>query len=118
MPKNWRVLGAHHGRILRWFLSTERKKKEIECLTKIKSMNGSLDDIMSFLLEEKLASLEAIKAIKNAPNESKELRELIEALRVAEKLQLVEYQWVFLPKEYATIMLVSDRQTKEFGFST
>lgn len=99
-------------------MSTERKKKEIECLTKIRSINGSLDDIMSFILDEKLASLDEIKLIKNSPNEPKELRELIETLKVKERLQLVEYQWVFLPKEYATLMLVSDRQTKEFGFYT
>lgn len=99
-------------------MSTERKKKEIECLTKIRSMNGSLDDIMSFILDERLVSLDEIKLIKNSPNEPKELRDLIEDLKAKEKLQLVEYQWVFLPKEYATLMLVSDRQTKEFGFHT
>jgi hypothetical protein len=99
-------------------LSTERKKKETECLAKIRSINGSLDEVMSFLLDEKLVSLDMIKSIKNSPSESKELRDLIESLKTTEKLQLVEYQWVLLPKEYATLMLVSDRRTKEFGFYT
>jgi hypothetical protein len=69
-----------------------------------------------FLLENKLVSTDQVKAIRQAVNESKQLKEFIDTLRHEDRLQLSEFYWKLLPKEELTITLVSDRQTKEFGF--
>jgi hypothetical protein len=97
-------------------MSTEKTKREIECLARLKHINGSLDDVYMFLLENKLINTDQIKAMRQAVNESKQLKECIDLLRREDRLQLSEFYWKLLPKEELTITLVSDRQTKEFGF--
>ena len=98
-------------------MQTETKKQEIECLNRIMAVNGSLDDLMSFLIDEKLLDRVDVRSIKTSSGPAKELQRVINTLKCSEKLQLVEYEWVILPNERVKLTLISDRATKEFGFS-
>ena len=97
-------------------LKHEAKKKKIEMLSRLSQIDGSLIEIVEFLLQEKLIDKEMVKSLQKSGSFARDLESAIQNLRNAEKLQFVEYEWVVLPHERIKLTLVTDKITKEFGF--
>jgi hypothetical protein len=93
------------------------QKREIECLTRLQNLTGSVDEILQFILDEKLIEKEKVKDIKHSSDQAKELQIFLKNLSKTDKIQLLEYEWVILPVERIKISVVTNRSSKEFTFN-
>ena len=93
------------------------QKREIECLARLNDLNGAVDDVLQFLLSEKLVTKEEIKFIQHSSDQPKNLQATLKKLSSTDKLQLVEYEWTILPVERIKIHIVTDRATREFTYN-
>ena len=92
------------------------KRHEIECLDRLNEMGTSIDEILQFLIDEKIASREQIKTLKHASDHARQVQQLLASLKKEDKLQLIEYEWQILPVERIRLLLVTDREKKEFSY--
>jgi hypothetical protein len=92
-------------------------KREIDCLERLQDKSGSIDEIISFLVDEKLLELDLAKKIKQSSDEAKELHSYLKLLSKTDKLQLCEYEWILLPVEIIRLNLVSSRNNKQFSYN-
>lgn len=93
------------------------KRKEIECLARLHALSGALDDVLEFLVSEKLIAPEAVKEAKLSPETPKVVHQMLADLSTTEKVQLLEYEWTILPVERIKILFVTDRNSKEFTYN-
>ena len=94
-----------------------KTRKEIECLARLQELTSSQDEILAFLLAESLITKEEIAGIKRAPDQAKVLQAHLASVSAANKMQLLEYQWDFLPVERLKVLIVTDRNSKEFSYN-
>ena len=92
-------------------------KREVECLTRLQGLTSQLEDILMFLKLEGLIDDNLIKTVKNSPEHAKEVQQILRDLQVRQKLQLLEYEWAVLPVENIRILIVTERDSKEFSFN-
>lgn len=95
-----------------------KRTKQIECLNRMEELNGTIQDIVSFLKDEKIITLDQVNLIRSSPMKGKELQLILADLAREEKLQLLEYEWVLLPFEHMTITVVTDSFKREFTYSS
>ena len=99
------------------------KVTEIRCLERLEELNGGMDSIMSFLIEEKLMDQADAKRIMSEALSSKALHSYINALKNSTAMykinavQMVEYEWQVLPVERIKIIIVTDRSSREFSYN-
>ena len=76
-------------------------------------------DILQFLKDEHLITDDQMQTILHEQHNqhSTKIAMLLEELRVADKLQLVDYEWSILPKELLCLTLVSAEGKREFSYS-
>jgi len=92
-------------------------KREIDCWQRLQDKSGSIDEIISFLVEEKLMDLDMSKKIKQSSDEAKEIHAFLKDLSRADKIQLLDYEWSILPVEIIKINLVTNRNNKQFTYN-
>ena len=93
------------------------QKREIECLARLQSLTGSVNEILKFILDEKLIEKETVKSIMQSSDQAKELQNFLKNLSKTDMIQLLEYEWVILPVERIKISMVTSRSSKEFTFN-
>lgn len=93
-----------------------KNSRQIECLNRLNSLDGSIQQIVGFLREEKLITQDQMNLVRSSPAQGKELQLLLASLVSNEKLQLLEYQWSILPVEIITITIVTDSLKREFSY--
>ena len=86
-------------------------------MSRLDYLSGSKNEILGFLLLEKIITVDTIASVNKSPTPSKELQILLYDLQKTEKFQLLEYVWEVLPKEHISIMIVTDNVKKEFTYS-
>jgi len=91
-------------------------RSEIEALKRLNDLTGQLEDVLFFLKEEGLIDVVAIKTIKNSSDRPKEIQSLLKKLNTIGKIQLLEYKWNILPVEILTLLIVTDKNQKQFSF--
>jgi hypothetical protein len=89
---------------------------EIKCLARLDELAATNESITEFLIAEDLMSKEERKAIKASSDTAKALQGHIAKMK-GNKLQLVEYSWELLPEERLKVILVTDRNSKEFSYN-
>lgn len=94
-----------------------KTQKQIECLARLQALTSSQDELLAFLLSESLITKEEIGAIKRSPDQAKSLQSHLASISSNNKIQLLEYQWDFLPVERIKILIVTDRNNKEFSYN-
>lgn len=94
-----------------------RKSDEIKCLSRLDTLTPSYDAILDFLLGENLITKDEVKAYRSAADVAKVLHTHLAATSKANKLQLLEYSWEILPVERIKILIVTDRNNKEFSYN-
>ncbi len=92
-------------------------KKEIECLARLSDLTGALSDILGFLLSEQIIKADVIKGIMASSDHPKLTQALLRSLQTENKIQLLEYEWNVLPVERIKIVIVTDRNSKEFSYN-
>ena len=93
-----------------------KKSKQIECLDRLNELNGSIQEIVLFLREEKLITNDEVNQVRQSPMQAKELQALLAKVSTNEKIQLLEYQWSLLPVEIITITIITDSVKREFAY--
>lgn len=93
-----------------------RKSRQIECLERLNVLAVSLDDILQYLVDEKIITKDSIKTIKSSSDHPKQVQQLLAELKSTDKIQLLEYEWQVLPVERIKLLIVTDRNTKEFAY--
>ena len=90
---------------------------EIECLHRLNGLNGSISEILLFLVDEKLILKAKAKEIELSSMPAKELHVFLRDLRSQNAIQLLEYNWTILPKEVIEVAIITDRSQREFSYS-
>lgn len=91
-------------------------KREVECLNRLQDMTGQLEDILGFLKQENLVDDNQLRSVKLSADHPKEVRNILQELKSKQKIQLLQYTWSVLPVENISIMIITDRNQKEFIF--
>jgi hypothetical protein len=94
-----------------------KTRREIECIAKLQSLGGNVDNIIEFLLSEALINKDEVKELRRSPDLAKALQLILARLSKEEKLQLLEYTWNVLPVEQIRIYIVTNRSSQEFSYS-
>lgn len=97
-----------------WDSSTTRNK--INALKRLNDLTGQLEDIVRFLMDEKLINELDVKTVKHSSDRSKEVELMLRTLQHNGNIQLLEYRWVILPVETITILIVTDKNQKQFTY--
>lgn len=94
-----------------------RTGHEIDCLARLQEMNGSLAEVLDFLLAEDLIHKDVTKSLKTSSNLPKEMQKLLHNLSKDNKFQLLTYEWTILPVERIKILVITNRNSKEFTYN-
>jgi hypothetical protein len=94
----------------------DKKRREIECLDRLQDLTPTFLDILLFLTEEKIITAEETTAFGKLGINGKTMQNLLFKLQKNDKLQLLEYEWTVLPVERIKILIVTDRNTREFSY--
>jgi hypothetical protein len=90
---------------------------QINCLQRLQDTTGQLEEILQFLKLEKLVDDNQLKSVKLSADHAKEVQQILRNLQVTNQLQLLVYEWNVLPVENILISIVTERNSKEFGFN-
>jgi hypothetical protein len=90
---------------------------QINCLQRLQDTTGQLEEILQFLKLEKLVDDNQLKSVKLSADHAKEVQQILRHLQVTNQLQLLVYEWNVLPVENILISIVTERNSKEFGFN-
>ncbi len=87
--------------------------RQIECMARLMAIDGSLDDVVDFLIEEKIIDASVLPYYKREPNKPLFLWTLISNAK--EKVMLFDFEWSILPIERIKITIVTNSTSKTFG---
>jgi hypothetical protein len=96
---------------------SNRASKEIECLNRLEVLTPTYGSVLDFLHAEDLISKEERKGCIQTQDQGKWLWSKLSSLSKTNKIQLLEYNWEILPVERIKIIVVTDRNNKEFSFN-
>lgn len=91
-------------------------RQEIEFLARFQALTHQLDDVLLFLKQEGLIDDVKIKGINLSSDRAKDTYILLSSLKKENKFQLLEFTWSILPVEYLKIIIITDRNSKEFTY--
>lgn len=94
-----------------------KTRRQIDCLQRLEELTTCRDEIFAFLFDEKLITKEEIKDIKSTSNPSQGLHVFLAKLSSDNKIQLLEYEWQLLPVERIKLLILTDRNNKEFSYN-
>ncbi len=94
-------------------------RKKIECLDRLFVTLKCRNEILEYLKGEKLITDDVMQHLlhDHHSTHSTKIASLMEELLKAEKLQLVDYSWTILPKEFIQLSIVSKDSKKDFTYS-
>lgn len=92
--------------------------KKIDFIDRLLKLSHCYDDLILFLLEEKLISDFERSTLGDSADKAKLLTELLEKLKKEEKVLLLDYEWSILPIERLKLTIVSPRDSREFVYNT
>lgn len=90
--------------------------KELDCLKRMFKLTHCYNDLVDFLLEEKLINDSQLTNLKLELDKAKFLYELIKKAEKDDKILLFSFDWVVLPVERIRIRLITERNTKELTY--
>jgi len=94
-----------------------KRSTEIDCLARLAEVAIPLDDILSFLVSEKIITMDQIKTVKSSSDHAKQVQHMLQELKQNDKIQLLEYSWTVLPVERINILIITDRNQREFSYN-
>lgn len=90
--------------------------KKVDCIHRLLELTNCLEDIIDFMKEEKLITDVELADLKLSQNKARFLFDLFEKAKAEEKLQLLSYDWIYLPIERIKIRLLTNRTNKEYTY--
>ena len=94
-------------------------RTKIEFLEKMFKRLNNRFEILSFLKENRIITDDEMQALLNEHHTSHPTRvaSLLDQLQQSEKVQLVNYEWTVLPKEFMQLSIVTDEAKREFTYT-
>lgn len=92
------------------------KHKYSDVIKRLDELGYGIQQIVDFLLFEKLIKDEDVIAISKTADKHKMIMEYILKLKQEDKIQLLTFDWVIFPIEKIRIYIVTDRNSKEFEY--
>lgn len=92
------------------------KHKYSDVIKRLDELGYGIQQIVDFLLFEKLIKDEDVIAISKTADKYKMIMEYILKLKQEDKIQLLTFDWVIFPIEKIRIYIVTDRNSKEFEY--
>jgi hypothetical protein len=89
---------------------------KITCIERYATLTGGYDDLVDFMLEEKLMTQSQIAEFKKETQKALYLWKLLVA-ECDNKIMLLDFEWSLLPIERLKITIVTDRTSRSFGFN-
>ena len=90
--------------------------REIECISRLFKLARCLEELVDFLMEEKILSESDLVNFKLELDKPKFLHTVMKQAVKDEKLILLSFDWVVLPVERIRIQLVTERNKKELTY--
>lgn len=93
--------------------------KKIECLKELFNKLNCRVEILQFLKDEKVINDDTMATILNELHLQHPtlIFTLLEDIQNNEKVQLVNYEWNILPKEFIQLTIVTNTAKKEFTYT-
>ena len=93
--------------------------KTIEALNRLFAVLNCRTDILQHLKDEKLITDDVMQTLLNEHHttHAPKIASLLSEMQKSEKLQLVDYEWTILPKEYLKLTIVSRNSKKEWIYT-
>lgn len=90
---------------------------ETQCIRRIMKLESNYDEFIDFLKEYRLINDSELADLKISTEENRisTIHSKIREAEDADKIQLVAYDWILLPKERIRITIVTERETKYFS---
>lgn len=92
------------------------KQRHVDCLKRLLELTASQQELIDFLKQEKLMTVDEEAEMKLEVDKVYYLCGLLFKYSKEEKLQLLSFEWVMLPKERVRLRMVTDRRTKEISY--
>ena len=93
------------------------KQKHIDCLKRLFKLTGCYEDMVQYLIDEKIVTLDDVVTMSLEQDKEKELCDALFIASRREKIQLLQFDWVVLPVERLRVKLVTEMSTKEFTYN-
>jgi hypothetical protein len=90
---------------------------EIRCLARLDELLATNDSIMEFLIAEELMTRGEQRAVSTVADKAKTLQSVLTALKGKKQIQLLAYQWELLPEERLKVLIITDRNQREFSYN-
>jgi len=94
-----------------------KAKREIECLLRLQTLTGQLEEILYFLRSEDLITDSLVKTTKHSSNMPKDVQQILQDVQLTNKVQMLTYEWSVLPVENIIITIITDRAQKLFEYN-
>lgn len=91
------------------------KAKELECMNKL-IHEDMYEDFKEYLIDNKLAKEEDFKLLSRDFERARFIGQILDDAAKDGRLQLVDYEWSFLPLELITVTCVSETEKREFKY--
>jgi len=92
-------------------------QKKIDFIGRLFKLSHCNEELLSFLIDEKLINDFERSALKDDPDHPKFFYNLLERLKKDDKLTLLDYEWMILPIERLKLTLVTERNMREFLYN-
>ena len=92
-----------------------KRQIKVACLQRLFDLIDCCDDVVNFLLEEKIIDKEQLKDLKIEYNKAEFLYKIIKKALDDDKLLLADFTWQVLPDERIMITFVTERQRRVFS---
>jgi len=91
------------------------KQRHIDCIKRLLELLSGVE-LLDFMKEEKIISNEQLVELPLEVDKSKYIYRLLLSASSTEKIQLLAFDWILLPKEQIRIRIVTEFQTREFSY--
>ena len=92
------------------------KQCHVDCLARLNKLINFYDDLIEFLLQQKIITSEQHKSFYLEREKDKHLCEILFTAVRDDFIQLLTFDWVLLPDERIQIKVITDRDTKEYVY--
>lgn len=90
---------------------------KVEFLDRLFKLSFCYEDLIAFLMNEKVVSQFDLDTLKNKPDKSKLLVAILDNAKNKEQLLLLSYDWTILPVERLKLTIVTERMSKDFVYN-
>ncbi len=93
--------------------------QKVQFLSRLFTLLNCKIQLLEFLKDEKLINKEQIGAlmVEHESYHASSIHAILSSLNKEDKLQLLDYEWVLLPKERLVLTIVTNNAKKQFEYS-